>query len=145
MGLIFITVLVITAIVLIIIRFKEQIDFWSWRVKELRKSWTPDTPIDLRLNFNVTDDSWILQIRKKCWRIFKDTGWKNVNYYDEHTLRYHIWWPADTDALSEERTLRSLIHTYGDLDGYYGISESYEILRRHQDACKSLKRKVQYG
>lgn len=107
---------------------------------ELDHPWPAETPVEVRLNLDDSLNNWILQVRKKKnFRLLKDYGWKDVllyypwgdrpNWYYQNYGEYtwnKISWPVGINQFYEDRTLKSMIRTYGDLDGYYGLTQGYK-------------------
>ena len=118
-------IVIVTSIIWLTAKFANRIKMYIGESKFLKKPWNSSTPIDLRLFWSVSENFWILQIRKKRRRLLKNRGWRDVMYYSQCGWTY-ITWTSDTDSLKEEETLRSLIHTYGDLNGYYGLMDDYK-------------------
>lgn len=98
---------------------------------ELEHPWPAETPVEIQFKMDRAWEYWILQVRKKKnFRLFKDSGWKDVLlYYKWCGNRFtwnHISWPVGIHQFREYETMKSIIHTYGDLDAYYGLTEGYE-------------------
>ena len=97
---------------------------------ELDHPWPAETPVEVRLNLDDSLNNWILQVRKKKFRLSKNSGWKDVLLYYKWYAGVYTWnkitWPVGINQFKEFETLKSMIHTYGDLDAYYGLTQGYE-------------------
>ena len=129
------------------------------KTKELRRTWRPNQKIEVTIRWEMPSDLFHLMVRKKRWRLFKDKGWKYVNLYaggdtslkpdqdtDPEFNWIHITWvPGTFNQFKEYDLLRSLIHTYGDLAGYYDlrIGQYKEDKKKFsfKDWCKELSKK----
>ena len=97
---------------------------------ELEHPWPAETPVEINFKLDNAMDNWILQVRKKKFRLSKNSGWKDVLLYYKWYAGVYTWnkitWPVGINQFKEFETLKSMIHTYGDLDAYYGLTQGYE-------------------
>lgn len=92
--------------------------------------WDAEQPVEIKFKLDNEMNNWILQVRKKKFRLSKDSGWKDVLLYYKWYAGVYTWnkitWPVGVNQFREYETLKSIIHTYGDLDAYYGLTQGYE-------------------
>lgn len=120
---------------------------------ELMSAMRNSTPIELRLQYTPRRTSFELQVRKKKWRLNPAGGWKYVNIYrggdpilgpvrtvaDPRDLANWIhvqYYAGSYNQGREQELLQGLIHTYGDLDGYYDLR-----IAQYEKDLKSWKTK----
>lgn len=140
MGLLILTILAVTALIWAMGRLMRRLIIFLSNTKELRKSWKTGAPLEIRLKCDVFRDVFDVQVRKKRWRLLKNSGWKYVNQYvkgdpildtgeetDPELCWKRIFYKVGFNQFAEEELLKSMIKTYGDLDGYYMLrSKNYK-------------------
>ena len=138
MVLLVLTIVAVTALIWLTARFIRWFWVYLTEIKELRKSWKNRTPLEIRLRCDVYRDVFDVQVRKKRWRLFKNAGWKYVNQYvkgdpilgsglesnDPDNCWQRISYKVGFNQFAEDELLKSMIRTYGDLDGYYDLRVS---------------------
>lgn len=121
---------VILAIAAVIWVAVKLINFSSRWDGDLEHPWPADTPVEIQFKMDKAWENWVLQVRKrKKFRLSKDSGWKNVLLYYKWCKGKYSWkpitWPVGIHQFREYDIMSSMIHTYGDLDGYYGLTQGY--------------------
>lgn len=96
---------------------------------DLDHPWGADQPVEIKFRLDGEMNNWILQVRKKKFRLSKDSGWKDVLLYYKWCGPRYTWnkitWPVGVNQFKEYETLKSFIRTYADLDNYYGLTQGY--------------------
>ena len=129
-------IIAITAVIVVAVKLIHLSSRWD---SDLDHPWPAETPVEINFKLDNAMDNWILQVRKKKrFRLFKDSGWKDVLLYYKWFRNENIWypknrgyswnpitWPVGINQFKEFEIMESIIRTYGDLDSYYGLTEGY--------------------
>lgn len=120
-------IIAITAVIMVAVKLIHLSSRWD---SFLDHPWDAEQPVEIRFKLDNEMGHWILQVRKKKFRLSKDSGWKDVLLYYKWCGPRYTWnkitWPVGVNQFREYETMKSIIHTYGDLDAYYGLTQGYE-------------------
>ena len=119
-GMLLLTVVILVTAVAVDL-FLKAVRYVSEKVKtskDLLEKWDDQTPVEIRPDYDPEEERYYVQIRKKCRRLFKNSGWKYVNRYVDSKLGWQRVY-CFRGLAEQEKLLRDLIHTYKDVDVYF--------------------------
>lgn len=119
-------IIAITAVIWVAVKLIHLSSNWD---SDLDHPWDADQPVEIKFKLDGEMNNWILQVRKKKFRLSKDSGWKDVLLYYKWCGPGYTWnkitWPVGVNQFKEYETMKSFIRTYGNLDAYYGLTQGY--------------------